>query len=244
LDTAYRKQYRDLYQRHWWWRAREEIISDELRKRLSVNLPVAVLDVGCGDGLFFDRLREFGEVDGIEPAEDLVDPNGPHRARITVAPFDTNFQAHRQYGLILMLDVVEHIDAPAEALRRAVSLLQPDGILVVTVPAFQVIWTNHDDLNQHRARLTKRSFGQLAASAGMEILEARYIFHWLFLAKVGVRMAQAILPRKPLVPRIPPTVVNKLLHFASRTEERLTRNLSIPFGSSLLVVGRRARKVS
>jgi 2-polyprenyl-3-methyl-5-hydroxy-6-metoxy-1,4-benzoquinol methylase len=239
LDPNYGKRYRELYERHWWWRAREEILVDELHRRLPKSASLSILDVGCGDALFFDRLGEFGEVEGIESDPNLVAPDGPNRARITVAPFDASFQPPKNYDLIVMLDVLEHLDAPEQALCRALLLLKHGGIIIVTVPAFRLLWTNHDRLNQHRTRFTKRSFARLARASGMEIMASRYFFMWLSVAKLALRMTEAILPAHPRIPSIPSPVVNDFMYRISRIEEKLTRVLPIPIGSSLLVVGRR-----
>jgi 2-polyprenyl-3-methyl-5-hydroxy-6-metoxy-1,4-benzoquinol methylase len=241
LDSDYARRYRELYEKHWWWRAREEKLCEELKKHLDGSSPKTILDVGCGDGLFFDRLRQFGSVEGVEPVAELVNPNGANAAQITVAPFDANFQPGKKYDVILMLDVLEHLDAPEEALRHALSLLQNDGLLFVTVPAFRLLWTNHDRLNQHRTRFTKASFTRLAISAGMKAVEIRYFFFWLFPAKLVARFAEAILGGKPQIPRVPSPRINRFLYGLSRAEEKIARNLrlNIPFGSSLLVAGRR-----
>src|SRR6266403_3004190 len=130
LELKYARQYRDLYTRHWWWRAREQAILQVIRQHLGSSSGLRILDVGCGDGLFFDRLAEFGDVEGLELDEGLVNPQGPHRARIRIAPFDTNFRPSECYSLALLLDVLEHIDNPGEALRHAYSLLAPSGTLL------------------------------------------------------------------------------------------------------------------
>jgi 2-polyprenyl-3-methyl-5-hydroxy-6-metoxy-1,4-benzoquinol methylase len=239
LDPEYGRHYRELYERHWWWRAREETLVEELRRRLPKSSSLSILDVGCGDALFFDRLRQFGEVEGIESAPELVDPNGPHRGRITVAPFDANFQPGKNYDLVLMLDVLEHLDAPERTLRQALSLLKPGGLVVLTVPAFRVLWTQHDRLNQHRTRFTKRSFDRVARASGMKIVSSRYFFIWLFAAKLALRAAESILSTHPRIPKIPSPAVNNLLYHLSLIEEKLTRLVQIPIGSSLLVVGER-----
>ena len=242
MDPDYGRHYRELYENHWWWRAREVILLEELHRLFPDSRALAILDVGCGDGLFFERLRQFGEVEGIESEAALVDPRGPNRSRITVAPFDASFNPGKQYDLILMLDVLEHLDAPEEALHHAGSLLRAGGKMVVTVPAFRMVWTNHDRLNEHRTRFTKRSFRLVAASAGMEIMEMRYFFVWLFAAKLATRMAELILPREPRNPRIPSSAINGFLYQASRFEDKLTRIIPAPIGSSLLIVGERSPK--
>jgi 2-polyprenyl-3-methyl-5-hydroxy-6-metoxy-1,4-benzoquinol methylase len=198
----------------------------------------SILDIGCGDGLFFDRLQRFGEVEGIESSQDHLDPSGPHRSKITVAPFDAGFKSTKQYDLILMLDVLEHLSLPEEAIRHSLSLLKRNGLLLVTVPAFRLLWTKHDDLNQHRTRFTKTSFRRLAGCAGLEIVAMRYFFAWLFPAKVLARIFEAVVNSKAETPKIPGDGVNDFLYRLSRAENEFSRHLNIPFGSSLLVVGR------
>src|SRR5436190_189838 len=78
VDATYAQEYRELYERHWWWRARERFILDELARLRPAAGWGAILDVGCGDALFFDALSRFGDVEGVEPDASLVTPNGPH----------------------------------------------------------------------------------------------------------------------------------------------------------------------
>ena len=236
MDTEYRKHYRDLFLRHWWWRARTEYILRILRDLLPATKNAAILDVGCGEGLLFDRLSKFGEVEGIE-LEAAVPPDSPWRNRIHFCPFDDTFQPGKQYSLILMLDVLEHLSDPLAALRNVRRLLKPDGVFLATVPAFQSAWTNHDVLNEHFRRYTKSSFDPLVKGAGLRIIEQRYFFHWTFLAKLGVRAYQQIVPQEPKVPTVPPGWINASLYGLSRFEHWTLGHLPVPFGSSLLVAG-------
>ena len=242
MDSDYGARYRDLFQRHWWWRARERVILDTLRTHEPATGWRNVLDVGCGDGLFFDalaRLPGVQLVEGVEPGAALVSPDGAHRARIHVAPFDASFDLGRRYSLIVMLDVLEHLPDPAAALRHGLSLLEPTGVFLATVPAFNALWTRHDDLNHHYTRYDKRSFGRLAAEAGLRVDRARYFFHWTALAKVATRVKEALVAGAPASPSVPPAPVNRALYTVSRLEERLLGGMALPFGSSLLVVGGR-----
>lgn len=238
MDPRYARLYSDLWKHHWWWRARRRWILDTL---LHVRPPGGwerILDVGCGAGLFFPDLMELGQVEGVEPDPHLA-AQGPHSERIHVAPFDERLELSDPYSLILMLDVLEHLEAPIETLSQAANLLAPQGILFVTVPAFNMLWTNHDILNRHRTRYRRRELEYEARAAGLHVLESRYFFHWLVPIKVGVRLVESLAGSKPTPPRVPPKPLNALFYGITRLEQRLSRVLSIPIGTSLLLIAKR-----
>jgi 2-polyprenyl-3-methyl-5-hydroxy-6-metoxy-1,4-benzoquinol methylase len=240
MDPGYASAYADLYQRHWWWRAREPVIMDALHRYRPASGWRSALDVGCGDGLFFDRLREFaGRVEGIEADERLVSTSAHPKGRIYIAPFDASFRPGKTYSLIVMLDVLEHLRDPAAALRRARELLDPDGTLLLTVPAFRSLWTHHDDLNRHLTRYTREELAPLLQAAGFEVLEGRYFFHWTVPAKLAVRFAEQTFRLDPRPAKVPPSWLNGLLYGISRLEERALGWLKWRVGSSLLVVARK-----
>lgn len=237
MDTAYGASYGELYRRHWWWRAREHFLLQHVRELDLPGSPPAILDVGCGDGLFMSQLAGFGEVWGVEPDSALVSPAGPWSARIHRGPFDSSYAPGRRFSLILMLDVLEHIPNADAALTHALRLLEPRGTLLITVPAFRSLWTRHDELNQHVTRYDRRSFGELADRVGMRIREMRYFYHWLFPAKLAVRGLERFSGGRPRPPRVPPAWLNRALFGVARAEQAATRHMPLPFGSSLLVIG-------
>ncbi|MEJ2006657.1 MAG: class I SAM-dependent methyltransferase [Acidobacteriota bacterium] len=240
MRADYGERYRELYNHHWWWRAREGFVLGIIRAKQPPQGWKRILDVGCGDGLFFDQLAKFGDVEGVEPAEGLVSKRGPYRAHIHTVPFDGNFQPGKQFSLILMLDVLEHLNDPVGALRHALALLEPRGTVLVTVPAFNLLWTNHDLINEHVARYTRRRFRGLARQAGMEIKFDQYFFHWAFPAKLVTRLGEWVLGRKPVPPAVPSPAINRLLYRLSCFEQKTWGRLPIPFGSSYVAMGRKS----
>jgi 2-polyprenyl-3-methyl-5-hydroxy-6-metoxy-1,4-benzoquinol methylase len=66
MDVDYAQIYPQLFARHWWWRSRETVILDELQRLAPDSRWGTILDVGCGEGLFFETLSQFGEVEGVE----------------------------------------------------------------------------------------------------------------------------------------------------------------------------------
>jgi SAM-dependent methyltransferase len=239
MDADFAAEYRTLYQRHWWWRAREAAIMRQVSSLLAPNGLHNILDVGCGDGLLFEALASYGRVEGVEIDPLTVAPDSPWRERIHFGPFDESFRPDRRYDLILMLDVLEHLPNPAAALRHAAALLTDRGAVLVTVPAFRALWTSHDDLNRHFTRYTKASFAELAAASGVRVSRSWYLFHWLFPAKLAVRIKERLVAPKPASPAIPPALINAVLVAATRLEQATLSRLPMPFGSSLAAVCRR-----
>ena len=199
-----------------------------------------ILDLGCGDGLFFERLAEFGgSIEGLESDRSLVSRETAERYRIHIGPLDRTFAPNKQYTLILMLDVLEHLPNPEESLKKAVELLEPGGRLVLTVPAFHCLWTNHDDMNHHYTRFTKRSLAAVAKSAQLQIDRCQYFFHWLVPLKLIVRLKERLIHSQPKPPNVPSPIVNRSMLVLSLLEQRLFGNFSLPVGTSLLAVGKR-----
>lgn len=238
MDQAYAIEYRNLYQRHWWWRSREEEILRQLDCMLGREGNKSILDVGCGDGLFFDQLQTYGSVTGVEADPNTMSSDGRWRNNIYCQLFDETFQPNKQFDAILMLDILEHMpDAPA-AITHARNLLTDDGILIATVPAFNSLWTSHDDLNHHVIRYKKTTFCPMIEQADFELLSSRYLFHWTCPAKLVIRLKEKIFGANPKSPEVPPDWVNRICLGLTRLEHATISRLPMLFGSSLMVIAK------
>jgi len=238
MEKEYREKYAELYRKHWWWRARERALLHTITQLVGPRKDLRILDVGCGDGLFFDALARFGRVEGIENDASLISANNPHRGDIHTIDLAA-FKPAEKYDLVLLLDVLEHLDDPATFLQLALGLLKNDGVTIVTVPAFHAIWTRHDDLNHHRQRFTRKTFRPVAERSGMQWLADRYLFQWSFAAKFLLRIVERLHKAAPAPPSVPPRPINDLLYAGTTLEETIGRALPVPFGSSLMVIGKR-----
>ena len=132
MERSYAERYQDLYDRHWWWRARERYVLRWVRK-IAHGRRLRMLDVGCGNGFIWNRLKEHGDVEGIEADTELVPSDSPFRPRIELSHFPGRPRIER-YDLLLMLDVLEHIEDDRGAVRAIADLLTPGGHVILTVP--------------------------------------------------------------------------------------------------------------
>ncbi len=241
MRADYAQAYRELYRTHWWWRAREEYLVETLRDRLRQRKDNRILDVGCGAGLFFERLAEFGQAFGVEVDVSMKTGDPLVDDRIFWGPIE-EFHPAERFSAVLLLDVLEHLADPLPTLRRAVSMLDEGGILVATVPAFQVLWTRHDEVNEHVRRYTKQSFRRVLEAGNCRVEVLRYFFLWTFPAKLAVRAVQRLIPTTDSsngLPEVPPLPINRVLYSLSRLEQRCLGGWA-PVGSSLLGVSTRA----
>ena len=237
MEAEYTAAYARLYREHWWWRVREQILLRKIRQILSERADeVRILDVGCGAGLFFDVLEKLGHVEGVESDRLAVEQSGRWRDRIHVGQLDT-FTPDHAFDLILMLDVLEHVECPDVMLREAASLLVADGRVLITVPAFNWLWTSHDEMNHHVRRYTARDLRRVIEKAGLAAVESSYLFQSLTFPKLLVRAKEACIVPSATVPRVPPGPINRALQVWFRSEHTIAGWL--PFGSSALAVARR-----
>jgi SAM-dependent methyltransferase len=242
VDPQYVAHYADLYRRHWWWQARERFLTETLRRAAPAEGWARALDVGCGDGLFLGVLRDFAtHVEGIEINAAAVSRDTRRSYRVHIGQLDSAFQPGSTFDVITMLDVLEHMRDPLGALRRSRELLSPDGVLIVTVPAFESLWTRHDERNRHFTRFRRSSLTDLLVSAGFGIRLGGYFYHWLVPVKLGARLIERFSGVEFRVTRPPGRLTNRICYAISRVESlAISPSRWLP-GSSLLLLAEHAR---
>lgn len=234
MDLAYANEYQRLAREHWWWRARRRRILPLIARHTPSH--GAILDVGCAGGVLFPYLDRIGEAWGIEPDPALVGDDNQYRNRIHLGVLDEDYRPPRKFNVVLFLDVLEHLDDPVGALRLAASVLERDGRVIVTVPAFLWLWSSHDVLNQHRTRYTRSTIGEVATTAGFTVEESAYFFHWTVPLMWARTVMEKVRPANPRSPVLPPPLINTALEGLSRAEFGMLSRLGLPFGSSVLAV--------
>jgi len=191
--------------------------------------------VGCGDALFFPRLREFGHVEGIEIDTALLSPDGPDRGLIHTAPLGSPVYEGRKFDLITALDVIEHIEDDSAAAAEMVRMLKPGGRLVMTVPAFMSLWDEHDEINLHFRRYSAKGLASLIKPPA-RVVSVRYLFHTLFAPKWLIARRNRVASDKHAQFAVPPRPVNAMAAAWCDLEDRLLRRFHVPWGTSVLAV--------
>lgn len=196
---------------HWWFRARRRILLSILNDELPEG--ARLLDVGCGTGYFLEAAQEYWDVHGLDFAEEAV---AFCRSRGLTNVRQASVQAladleGRSFDCVSFCDVIEHLDDDVGALRAAESLLHPAGVVLVTVPAYQWLWSPRDDLHHHRRRYTKASLTSTIVEAGLQPEFVTYFNSHLFLlAAISRLVDRAFNLQGSEQVHPPPALINRL----------------------------------
>ncbi|HEY7033952.1 MAG TPA: class I SAM-dependent methyltransferase [Thermomicrobiales bacterium] len=250
MDPTFYASYFRHETTHWWFRWRFDLISDVLGG-LPQDGRLRILDAGCGTGQMLKCLESHGEAIGIDSSSQAVgyaQERGVRRlvrGSITDPPFRGG-----SFDCVVALDVIEHVDDDVGILTKLHEVVKPGGHLIVTVPAFRTLWSEHDEINQHKRRYRAGQLAHLIEEAGFDLQRVSYCNTTLFLPVLAMRKAKNLLRsvrrargrtagalRSDLDEY--PAPVNAALAWVMRGETRLMRRVDLPFGVSILAVARR-----
>ena len=232
----------ELDDRHWWYRGRRRIIRAEL-DRLPLPADASVLDAGCGSGRTLEELSPYGEVYGIEldpGAADVARARG--RGEVQIGRLEELPWEDGRFDLITCLDVIEHTPDDRVTLRELRRVSRPGGFLLVTVPAYQGLWSTHDVANHHYRRYSRSRLRAAARDAGWGVVRMTSFNGLLLAPAAAVRLAERRRLREPDSDYKPeltlgPDWLNSLLEQPLRIEARwLASGRTMPAGLSLLAV--------
>jgi SAM-dependent methyltransferase len=153
----------DIEQRHWWFVARRRIMRRLVGELLPPAPETVVVDVGCGTGANLAALADRYHCVGIDTSVEAVELARRRFPQIQFlagrAPQDLG-DLIRRAGLVLLMDVLEHIADDFAMLSELLAAVSPGALLLLTVPADESLWSPHDESFGHyrrydRARLER-----------------------------------------------------------------------------------------
>jgi 2-polyprenyl-3-methyl-5-hydroxy-6-metoxy-1,4-benzoquinol methylase len=218
---------------HWWYAGRRAVILAALQRYLGKG--ARVLDFGCGAGGLTQAMAGRYRVLGVDTSKTAIEV--AHRRGINAELISPDAPLPGGFDGVCALDVLEHLDDDASAARALAASTRPGGFVFLTVPAYAWLWGSMDEVAGHRRRYRLRSLCALMEGAGMHRAHASYFNSLLFPALAAGRLLG--LPRPGHEVDTPPRAVNALLGSVFSLEAPVVSRLPMPFGTSILYVGRR-----
>lgn len=234
---------------YWWYRARAELLDIVFRPLL--GQPRRTLDVGSADAPSVGWIRGQHHHVALDLFAAGLVPGQGVRASATALPF-----ADETFDVVSAFDVVEHCADDEGVVAELARVLMPGGRLLLSVPAYQWAWSDHDVRAGHHRRYTQGELTRLVAGAGLSVTRSTYVFAAVFplfaaerlLRRLGARWSGRAPRAKTSLgagKRLPPVsqTLERVLMCLLWLDRRVLRTCDLPFGSSCLVAGTKHRVV-
>jgi SAM-dependent methyltransferase len=243
MDPSLYAEFFAIEERHWWSvgmrAAFRTLLADALAERARPRL----VDVGCGAGITVKELGRSGAVLGCDlafPALAHARLRGPDLQLCMADVLHLPLRAGA-VDVALALDVIEHLDDDAAALREIHRVLRDGGSLLVNVPAFDALWSEKDVANHHRRRYSRGLLRRRLEECGFAVERLSFTNMTLFPPILVARQLERRLGLRWNRRREyhPDARLNGVLANILRAEARLLRRVDLPIGTSLTGLARK-----
>jgi SAM-dependent methyltransferase len=239
---TYQEHY-DMEDRHWWFRSRRRVLWALVRRAGAPPSP-HILDAGCGTGRNVVEFGRLGPTEGVDLSPQAVEfchrrgLTGVREAAIEDLPYEDG-----RFDLVLATDVIEHLEDEGPALEELHRVTSAEGRLVLTVPAYQWLWSRHDTSWHHFRRYTRARLAARAAAHGWRPIVETYFYASMLPPVAAVRMIQRMRAGQngheeaASDLHLSPPALDRILELPVRAEAGLIeRGRSLPAGVSLGMV--------
>ncbi|RYP85350.1 class I SAM-dependent methyltransferase [Nocardioides guangzhouensis] len=223
---------------YWWYRARARLLESVLGGYLGD--PGLVLDVGSADGPSVGWMKRVGQRYALDIHPGGLEAGHGVCGTATALPF-----RDRTFDVVAAFDVVEHCQDEARAVAELHRVLRPGGRLLLSVPAYQWAWSDHDVRAGHYRRYTRRRIVRAVERSGLRVERSTYAFSAVFPLFVAERVVRKARERtgRAAPPGLTPVspALDRVLTSLSRAEARVLLRRDLPFGSSVLLAAVKPR---
>jgi SAM-dependent methyltransferase len=203
--------------------------------------PRSFLDAGCGTGGMLEHLGQRGRAVGVDLADEALRLCRERQVRVARAELTRLPFAPESFDGVTSFDVIYHqwvVDDGA-AVREMARVLRPGGVLLIRVPALEMLRGAHDEAVLGKRRYTRARLRRLLEESGLEVLRATYANAVLFPLALLRRSLDRLSGRQGSDVGLLPSGLEWLFRMALLAEARLIPHLSLPVGSSVVALARK-----
>jgi SAM-dependent methyltransferase len=240
MEKGYEEKYHQIEEYNWWFVARRRSI---LKLLNNTDKKSKILDIGCAGGPLVNELKNSGfeNVSGIDFSAEAVEKC--KQRGLTAYQMDAHnleFEPD-SFDVLIASDSLEHLEFDTKALANWYSVLKPGGRILVFVPAYMFLWSEHDAVNLHYRRYTRSNLVKKMEAAGFTITRKGYWNFSIFFPTAVFRFLQGIKnkisPSKEAKDQLSGFggISNKILLSWMDLENVIFKDASFPCGVSVFV---------
>ena len=221
--------------KHWWFKARREILNYQIKK-YSKKKNMSILDFGSGSGTNINMLSEYGKVDVYEKDKETSNFLKKKYKQKRISVLKKCF-SKKKYDLILAADVIEHIKNDKKIINNLNKILKKNGLIIVTVPAYQSLFSKKDQALKHFRRYNRNSLKKLFNS-NFKTLKISYYNSLLFIP-IAIAIIFFKLINRQFVNEVevkPNNILNYILYSIFKFEKFILKYFNFPFGISIISI--------
>jgi SAM-dependent methyltransferase len=241
-EIVYHTNYK-LENEYWWFVARNQIVKTIFNKYVKPDKNKQILDFGIGTGGFAAQLKDDYNVLGLDMSKTALEYSEKRGIKNLIHGMLSDMPKDKyDIQAITALDVIEHIENDTEITKELFDILTIDGYLIATVPAYQWMWSKHDEIHMHYRRYSRNKFNQLLENAGFKIVYSSNFNSFLFLPAYLKRMLDRITGAEKKitepVEEVSP-LLNQIFTNIFLAEKDILKEFSMPFGLSIITVAKK-----
>jgi len=244
LKSSFEKVYHEIEKTHFWFRSRRDYILDFVT---GVDKKAKILDIGCSSGILLNEIRDTG-IDskllyGIDISGNAIKNCRQNGLENTFVMDAQQIELNEKFDCIISSDCLEHLEDDSKALRNWYDLLNDEGSLTIFVPAYMLLWSEHDVANMHYRRYTLKELVSRLEEAGFIIEKSSYWNFFLFVPVLSVRLLSRFVPnkgRQQTGDLKQGSFMNPILYSLIKMENKLLKKINFPFGISAFCLARKA----
>lgn len=232
--------YKDLYdleEKHWWHLAKRRAVLYFINRFNKIKNP-RILDIGCGTGKNIEAFNNIGLGYGIDKSRQAIKfckKRGLKNVKLGKSE-KTNLKSS-YFDVITLLDVLEHVEE-SPTLKEIHRILKPKGTVILSVPAFDWLWSQWDVVLQHKRRYTIDSLSKVLGIHNFKVIKISYAYSFLVLPAIIVRSIKSKMFKNnyPSDFKLSSSPINWFLFSLSKIESFFMYNNKVPFGTSIFCV--------
>jgi len=240
--SDYEKLYHQIEKKHWWNCSRRDFIYKLIHAN-KTDKGIKILDIGCSTGVLIEGLNKLtsAEIFGIDVSDNAINAcreGGLINTRVMNGE-KLDFE-NSTFDVVIASDSLEHIKDDQKALKEWYRVLKNQGKLIIFVPAFMALWSEHDNLSNHFRRYHRNELRLMLKKTGFKINRLSFWNNILFIPIFTIRFIFGLIKTETKMEynqlQLSNSFINRILMRLLIIENKILMKTNLPVGVSLFAI--------